>query len=203
MKLELSLIKKIKPILFIILISPSFYWFINLYLGNMGINPIDETIRKLGEFSLRLLILTLLITPIAKINSLRNLVSLRRMIGLFAFYYICLHLSSYIILDHFFNWDFILKDVYKRPFITLGFSSFLLTIPLALTSNNILVRKLTYKIWKRIHKLIYIIAPLASLHYFLLTKADKTEPLVYIFIIILLLLFRLINHLLKKGSLPR
>ncbi len=203
MKLELGLIKKIKPILFIILIFPSFYWFVNLYLGKMGINPIDETIRKLGEFSLRLLILTLLITPIARINLLRNIVILRRMIGLFAFYYICLHLSSYIILDHFFNWDFILKDVYKRPFITFGFFSFLLTIPLALTSNNILVRKLTYKIWKRIHKLIYIIAPLASLHYFLLTKADKTEPLVYIFIIILLLLYRLINYLSKKGSLPR
>ena len=203
MKLELSLIKKIKPILFIILIFPSFYWFINLYLGKMGINPIDETIRKLGEFSLRLLILTLLVTPIAKINLFRNIVMLRRMIGLFAFYYICLHLSTYIILDHFFNWNFILKDIYKRPFITFGFFSFLLTIPLALTSNNFLVKKLTYKIWKRIHKLIYFITPFACLHYYLLTKADKTEPLVYFFIIILLLLFRLINYLSKKGSFPR
>ena len=109
-----------------------------------------------------------------------------------------LHLSTYIILDHYFNWDFILKDVYKRPFITLGFSAYILTIPLAITSNNVLVRKLTYRIWKKTHKIIYIVGLLGSLHYYLLTKADKTEPLIYLIIILTLLIIRLFP-LIKKN----
>ena len=203
MNLKLSLIKKVKSSLFIILLTPSFYWFIKLYLGKMGVNPIDAIIRELGEFSLCLLILTLLITPLAQINSLRNLQILRRMIGLFAFFYICLHLSSYIILDHFFNWKFILKDIYKRPFITLGFFAFLFSLPLVITSSNILVKKLTYKIWKNIHKFIYLVAPLAGLHYYLLTKADKREPLIYLTLIGLLLLWRIFIYFSKRFSLPR
>ena len=203
MDLKLSLIKKFKPFLFTILITPCFYWFSKLYLGEMGVNPIEATIHKLGEFSLRLLILTLLITPLTQISSLRNLQILRRMVGLFAFFYICLHLSSYIVLDHFFNWEFILKDVYKRPFITLGFLAFLFTIPLALTSNNTLITKLTYKVWKKIHRLIYFIAPLAGLHYYLLTKADKTKPIIYLTLISLLLLSRIIIYFSKKTFFSR
>ena len=129
MNLKLIIVKRIKPFLFIILLTPSLYWYIKLYLGRMGINPIESIIHELGEFSLRLLILTLLITPLSQIYFFRNLKILRRMIGLFAFFYIFLHFSSYIILDHFFNWEQILKDIYKRPFITLGFISFLLIIP--------------------------------------------------------------------------
>ena len=197
MNLTSSLIKKIKPLLFILLIIPSIFWFIKLYNGQMGINPVDAIIHELGEFSLRLIILTLLITPLTQIKSLKNIIILRRMLGLFCFYYIFLHFISYIVLDHFFNWEFIVKDVYKRPFITLGFSAFLLTIPLATTSNNTLVRKLTYKIWKKIHRLIYLIAPLAGFHYYLLTKADKTEPLIYLGIILLLLLWRFYFKIIK------
>ena len=203
MNLKLSLVKKIKPFLFIILLVPSFYWYIKLYLGKMGVNPIEATIHELGEFSLRLLILTLLITPLSQVYYLRNLQILRRMIGIFAFYYICLHFSSYIILDHFFNWEQILKDIYKRPFITLGFLSFLLMFPLVATSNNVMVRKLTYKVWKMIHRLIYFIAPLAGLHYYLLTKADKTKPLIYLSIIFILILLRVIIYFSKKDFSPR
>ena len=203
MKLHLNLVKKFKPIIFFILLMPSIYWFIKFFTGQMGINPIDAIIRELGEFSLQLMILTLFVTPLTQIQMLRNIKILRRMIGLFAFYYICLHLTSYIILDHFFNWNFILKDIYKRPFITLGFLAFLLTIPLALTSNLYLVRKLSYKIWKKIHRLIYIIAPLASLHYYLLTKADKKEPLIYIIIILILLILRPIIYFSKNESFPK
>ena len=103
MNLKISLVKKIKPILFIILITPFFYWFIKLYLGKMGVNPIDAIIRELGDFSLKLIILTLLITPLTEIKYLKNILILRRMIGLFAFFYISIHFSSYIILDHYFN----------------------------------------------------------------------------------------------------
>ena len=125
------------------------------------------------------------------------------MIGLFAFYYMTLHLSSYVVLDHYFNWDFLFKDIYKRPFISLGFFSFILTLPLAFTSNNIMLKKLRYKTWKNIHRLIYIIAPIASLHYYLLTKADKTEPLIYLIIIFILLIFRVIIYFSKKESSPK
>ena len=154
MKLKLILLKKIKPFIFMFLLTPSFYWFTKLFMGKMGVNPIDSLMRELGEFSLQLIILTLLFSPLTQIKLLRNLQNLRRMYGLFAFYYMSLHLSTYIILDHYFNWDFILKDVYKRPFITLGFSAYILTIPLAITSNNVLVRKLTYRIWKKTHKIM-------------------------------------------------
>ena len=198
MRLDLILIKKIKPLLFIVLLTPSFYWYVKLFMGKMGVNPIDSLIRELGEFSLQLIILTLLISPLIQIKLLRNLQSLRRMIGLFAFYYMCLHLSTYVIIDHYFNWDFILKDVYKRPFITLGFLAYILTIPLAITSNNAIVRKLTYRLWKKLHKIVYIVGLLGSLHYYLLTKADKTEPLIYLVIIVILLTFRLFSSAQKR-----
>jgi len=203
MNLKLNLIKKIKPFLFIILLAPGFYWFIKLYLGEMGVNPIEAIIRESGEFSLRLLILTLLITPLSQIKSLRNLQILRRMIGLFTFFYICLHLSSYIVLDHFFNWKFILKDIYTRPFIALGFFAFLFSVPLMITSNNLLARKLTYNVWKNLHKFIYLVAPLAGLHYYLLAKADKREPLIYLALIGLLLFWRIFIYFSKKFSLLR
>ena len=179
-----------KPIVFLLLVLPSVYWGVNFIDNNLGINPIDKLMDKLGEMSLRLIILTLLLSSLSDIKFLRSLLNLRRMIGLFAFYYIFLHFMTYIILDHYFNWQFIIKDIIKRPFITFGFISFILLIPLAFTSINILVKKLGYKLWKRIHMLIYIVAPLSALHYYLLTKADKTDPLIYLSIIIFLLIWR-------------
>ena len=122
------------------------------------------------------------------------------MIGLFAFYYVCLHFLSYIILDHFFDINFIIKDIIKRPFITFGFISFILLLPLVFTSTDKMLKKLTYKVWKKIHYLIYIIAPLAGLHYYLLKKADKTEPLIYLGIISFLLLWRLYLYIIKKTN---
>ena len=119
------------------------------------------------------------------------------MIGLFAFYYVLLHFTTYIFLDHFFNWNFILKDILKRPFITFGFISFIFLIPLALTSTNYMIKKLTFKIWKKIHYLIYLVAPLSALHYLLLTKADKTEPIIYLTIIFIVFIWR---FFLKKIS---
>ncbi|MBD42206.1 MAG: sulfoxide reductase heme-binding subunit YedZ [Pelagibacteraceae bacterium] len=203
MILTTSHVKKIKKITFIFILFPSFYWSINFYLGNMGVNPVDAIIREFGEFSLILIIVTLSITPISKIKSLKNFQILRRMLGLFSFYYVCLHLISYVFLDHFFNWEYILKDIYKRPFITLGFLSFVLLIPLAITSNNKAVRKLKYKVWKNIHRIIYPVSILGGFHYFLLTKSDKTEPLIYLIIIFFLLIFRIVYFFSKKLSSPK
>ena len=197
MLLSTKVFIKLKPLLFFFLILPSLFWFFKFFQGNFGVNPIDKLMDELGRFSLKLLILTLLVSSLSKYSKLRSLVSIRRMIGLFAFYYILLHFLSYIILDHFFNFEFILKDIAKRPFITLGFISFLLLLPLVITSSDGMIKLLTFKVWKKIHYLIYIIAPLAGLHFYLLTKADKTEPLVYLVIILLLLVWRIVSKFLK------
>jgi len=198
MILSTKVVKLIKPLLFVLLIIPSVFWLYLFVEGRLGINPIDKLEDKLGELALRLLILTLLISSLSKTKYLRALQILRRMIGLFAFYYVMLHFTVFIAIDHFFNWQFILKDIVKRPFITFGFISFLLLIPLATTSTNNMVKKISYRIWKKIHMLIYIVTPLAALHFFLLTKANKIEPIIYLSIIFILLLWRLYSKLIKN-----
>ena len=166
---------RIKPYIFFLLCLPSIFWLYKYINGNLGINPIDKLMDKLGEFALQLLIATLFLSSLSKQKNFRSLQILRRMIGLFVFYYVCLHIMTYIVLDYFFNWKLIFKDILKRPFITFGFISFVLFLPLVFTSTNSMIKKLTYRVWKNLHKLIYIIAPLVTLHYFLLTKADKKE----------------------------
>ena len=203
MVLNSKTVNRSKPIVIILLIVPSLYWFIMFINGNLGINPIEKLMDNLGEMGLRLLIVTLILSMLSQIKTFRALQNIRRIIGLLAFYYVCFHFLAYIVLDHFFNWHFIIKDIYKRPFITLGFLAFLFLIPLAITSNNISMKKFSYTIWKRIHKLIYLVAPLAGLHYFLLTKADKREPLIYLIIIFFLLILRFFYYFLKKLSSPK
>ena len=190
-------IKNTKPIIFYLLILPSFIWIASFINGTLGVNPIDKLTDELGQMALRLLVATLILSSISKFKYFRSLIYLRRMIGLFAFYYVLLHFTTYIFLDHFFNWNFILKDILKRPFITFGFISFIFLIPLALTSTNYMIKKLTFKIWKKIHYLIYLAAPLSALHYLLLTKADKTEPTIYLTIIFIVFIWR---FFLKKIS---
>ena len=190
-------IKNTKPIIFYLLILPSFIWIASFINGTLGVNPIDKLTDELGQMALRLLAATLILSSISKFKYFRSLINFRRMIGLFAFYYVLLHFTTYIFLDHFFNWNFILKDILKRPFITFGFISFIFLIPLALTSTNYMIKKLTFKIWKKIHYLIYLAAPLSALHYLLLTKADKTEPIIYLTIIFIVLIWR---FFLKKIS---
>ena len=191
MTLSTKMMSRIKPLIFLFLLLPSLIWIYKFSINDLGVNPIEKLMHNLGEFALRLIITTLFISSLAQLKYLRSLQNLRRMIGLFAFYYVVLHLTTYVVLDHFFNWKFLFKDILKRPFISLGFISFLLLIPLALTSTKAMVKKLTYKVWKDIHKLIYVIAPLATMHFFLLTKADKKEPMIYLLIIFILFAWRI------------
>ena len=184
-----------KPILFLILLIPSLIWGFQFFNGNLGVNPIENLMDKMGLMALRVIVLTLIISSLADIKYFKSIVVLRRMIGLFAFYYVCLNFLTYIVLDHFFDIKFIFKDIAKRPFITFGFISFLCLIPLAITSNKFSLRKLGYKIWKRIHYLIYIAAFLSSLHFYMLVRANKTEPLIYIIIILILLSYRLFTRI--------
>ncbi len=183
--------QQLKPIIFIILVVPSFIWLFQFFNGKLGVNPIENLMDKMGLMALRVIILTLIISSLADIKSIKSIVVLRRMIGLFAFYYVCLHFFTYVFLDHFLDIKFIFKDIAKRPFITFGFISFVCLIPLAITSNKLSIKKLGYKIWKRIHYLIYIAAILSSLHFYMLVRANKIEPLIYIIIIIFLLFYRM------------
>ena len=185
-------IRKIKPIIFFLLLTPSIVWSYQFITGGLGVNPIEKLMDELGRMALRLIITALLVSSLAEYKFSRALIEIRRMVGLFSFYYVCLHFLSYIILDHFFDLRFIIKDIIKRPFITFGFLSFVLLIPLASTSTKPLVKKLGYKVWKRIHYLIYPAAMLSSFHFFMLVRANKIEPAIYIGIIFLLLGYRII-----------
>ena len=184
-----------KPVLFILILFPSLLWAYQFVTGNLGVNPIEKLMDELGLMALRLIIITLMITTLSNIKSLKSIVVLRRMIGLFAFYYVCLHFSTYIVLDHFLDMQFIIQDIIKRPFITFGFISFLFLIPLASTSTNNIIKRLGFKLWKKIHYLIYPVAILASMHFYVLVRADKTEPVIYMGIIILLLLHRIFKRI--------
>jgi sulfoxide reductase heme-binding subunit YedZ len=184
-----------KPVLFILILFPSLLWAYQFVTGNLGVNPIEKLMDELGLMALRLIIITLMITTLSNIKPLKSIVVLRRMIGLFAFYYVCLHFSTYIVLDHFLDMQFIIQDIIKRPFITFGFISFLFLIPLASTSTNNMIKRLGFKLWKKIHYLIYPVAILASMHFYVLVRADKTEPVIYMGIIILLLLHRIFKRI--------
>jgi len=160
------------------------------FTGDLGVNPIETLVRQLGVWGLRLLLVGLAITPAAVILRKPRLVRFRRTIGLFAFAYVTLHLSSYIGVDLFFDFGQLVKDILKRPFITLGMAAFALLIPLAMTSTNGWVVRMGRAAWSRLHWLIYVIVPLGVAHYYLLVKADHRPPLVYGAILAVLLGWR-------------
>ena len=182
--------RKIKPIIFLAIIAPSFLWSFQLINGSLGVNPIEKLMDNFGEMGLRLIIATLLISSLSEFKKLRFLADVRRMVGLFAFFYVSCHFFTYIALDHFFDVSFIINDILKRPFITFGFLSFVLLIPLVITSPKKMLKILGYAVWKKIHYLIYPAAILSSVHFFMLVRANKIEPAIYIFIILVLLLYR-------------
>jgi methionine sulfoxide reductase heme-binding subunit len=154
-------------------------------------DPIKRTIDYLGEWGLRLLALSLAITPARKLFGWVWLLRYRRTIGVFAFSYIALHLTTYIAVDQGFDWHQIWADIVKRPYITFGMTGFVLLSPLAITSTNAMIRRLGARRWRMLHRLVYIIAPLGVLHYDLLVKKDATWPHFYAAIIGVLLAYRL------------
>lgn len=158
--------------------------------GTLGANPIEAVTRSLGDWALRFMLLTLTATPLRRISGWGWPMRIRRMLGLYTFFYALLHLSSYIVLDQFFYWPEIWSDILKRPFITIGMASFLLLIPLAVTSTNKWMRRLGRN-WLRLHKLVYPIAIGAVTHHLMLAKVLTLEPLLYAAILAVLLLARL------------
>jgi sulfoxide reductase heme-binding subunit YedZ len=160
--------------------------------GGLGANPIEVITHSTGDWTLILIMTTLSISPLRKLTKQYWLIGVRRMIGLFAFFYACLHFTTYIWLDKFFDVHEMIKDVYKRPFITAGFTAFVLMIPLALTSTKGWIRRLGGKNWQRLHRLIYITAIAGVVHYIWLVKADLRKPLQYAFVLSVLLLYRVV-----------
>ena len=160
------------------------------YSSQLGANPIEYITRSLGTWTLVFLLITLSITPLRKLSGWSWLIKLRRMAGLFAFFYALLHFTTYIWLDQFFDLNSIYKDVIKRPFITIGFSAFIMLIPLAITSTNAMMRKLGGKRWQMLHRLIYLVAIFGVLHYWWLVKKDITQPLIYAVVLAALLGYR-------------
>jgi sulfoxide reductase heme-binding subunit YedZ len=159
--------------------------------NNLGANPIDEITRQTGIWTLRFLLITLAVTPARRLTGWNRLIQLRRMLGLFAFFYGSLHFLTYIWLDQFFVVEEIIADVMERPFITVGFASFVLLIPLAATSTTAMIKRLGGKWWQRLHRLVYGIAIGGVVHYLWLVKADIQQPLIYGSILAVLLTYRL------------
>jgi sulfoxide reductase heme-binding subunit YedZ len=158
--------------------------------AGLGANPIEFVTRSTGTWTLVGLLVTLAITPLRRLTGRAGLVRYRRMLGLFAFFYACLHFATYIWLDQFFDLAAIARDIVKRPFITVGFAAFALLIPLAATSNQAMMRRLGRR-WQWLHRLVYAIAVLGVVHYFWLVKKDMTQPLVYGGVLAVLLAARL------------
>jgi sulfoxide reductase heme-binding subunit YedZ len=158
--------------------------------GGLSANPIEFITRSTGTWTLVGLLVTLSVTPLRRLSGRAEFIRYRRMLGLFSFFYACLHFVTYIWLDQFFDPAAIAKDIVKRPFITLGFSAFVLLIPLAATSTHAMMRRLGRR-WQQLHRLIYPIALLGVIHYLWLVKKDMTVPLIYGGVLMLLLVVRL------------
>lgn len=184
-------IKWIKAAVFVLCLVPLLHLGWLGLRGRLGANPIEHITHSTGWWTLAFLLITLTVTPLRRLTNWNWLLKLRRTLGLYAFFYVCLHFTTYLWLDQFFDWRGILKDIGKRPFITVGFTAFLLLIPLAATSTNAMVRRLGGKRWQRLHRAVYAIGVLGVLHFWWLVKKDITEPLIFGTLLGTLLLVRL------------
>jgi methionine sulfoxide reductase heme-binding subunit len=197
-----------KPIVFVLGLVPLGYLAWGAATGALGANPIERITRATGEWTLRFLLLTLAITPLRRLTGWNGANRFRRMLGLFAFAYATLHLGTYVWLDQFFDWVAIAKDVYKRPFITAGMTSFAVLVPLALTSTAGMIRRMGGTAWRRLHRLSYLAAAAGVVHFWWLVKADIRQPRMYGILLGLLLGWRVWDALGRRfrpaaASLPR
>jgi sulfoxide reductase heme-binding subunit YedZ len=189
-----------KPLLFALCALPALLLVRGAVQNDLGANPLEKVIHETGTWALRLLLLTLAVTPLRRVSGWSWLQRVRRMLGLFAFAYACLHFTAWVWLDQGLSWAALLADIAKRPYITVGFAAFVLLIPLAATSTRGMMRRLGRR-WQRLHRLVYLSAGLGVLHFVWLVKADWLEPAIYAAILILLLALRL--PWLRRAANPR
>ena len=166
-------------------------------------NPIEFITHSTGTWTLVILLASLAITPLRKIKALNWTIKLRKMLGLYAFLYVCLHFLTYLWLDHFFDWAHIGQDIAKRPYVTVGFAAFMMLVPLALTSNKFSIRKLTGKRWQQLHWLVYPAAICGVVHYYWLVKADIRQPVMYAVVLAVLLGVRIFYKIKPQQRSPR
>ena len=184
-----------KPVLHFLCLLPFSLLILRLVQNELGANPVETLTHGTGEWGLRFLILTLAMSPLRQWTGLAAWLRFRRILGLYVFFYVACHFSIWLLFDHSLDLLAMLEDIYERPYITIGFSAFVLLIPLAITSNQASISRLG-KRWRLLHRLVYPIGLLAVLHFLWLVKADYLEPGIYAGIMLLLLLHR-------KGPLQR
>ncbi|MGZ8192765.1 MAG: sulfite oxidase heme-binding subunit YedZ [Methylobacter sp.] len=190
--LGIRLIDRIKAGVFVLALIPLIKLGMGAYLDALGANPIEKITRTTGYWTLTFLLITLSATPFRRILGWNWLIRLRRMLGLFAFFYGSLHFLTYLVLDQFFDWPAIVKDIVKRPYITVGFPSYVLMIPLAITSTDRMIRRVGGKRWRWLHRLIYLSAVGGVVHYWWLVKKDITNPATFALLLGILLGVRVI-----------
>jgi sulfoxide reductase heme-binding subunit YedZ len=200
MALPASVRRLIKPALFLVCLIPAALLGWDAARGALT-DPIKEITHRTGWWGLTLLVVTLAVTPARRLTGWNGLVKYRRMLGLFAFFYLLLHFLTYLVLDQFFAWSFIVEDIAERPYITVGFAGFLMLLSLAVTSTNGWIRRLGRK-WQRLHSLIYVAALCGVVHFLWQVKADVREPTIYGLIIATLLGIRLVRRPRRRAA-PR
>jgi sulfoxide reductase heme-binding subunit YedZ len=193
----------LKPLIFAASLGPLAYLSVGAVQGSLGANPIETITHSTGLWTLRFMLLALAVTPLRWLSGWNGIIRFRRMLGLFAFFYGSLHLVTYVWLDQFFDWAAMAKDVAKRPFITAGFSAYVLLVPLALTSTAGMIRRLGGRAWRRLHRLAYAAAALGVVHYWWLVKADIRPPRNYGIVLGVLLIVRLYVALRGGALTPR
>ena len=185
------MMSRLKPVIFLACMFPLGQLLYYGFTDDLTANPIEYITRFTGSWALIILLASLGITPLRKITGWNDLIKFRRMLGLFAFFYVVLHFSTFVVLDHFFDFERIVKDIYKRPYVTAGFTAFVLLIPLALTSTAGMIRRLG-KRWQQLHRLVYVAAVAGVIHFYWLVKADIRRPVQYAAVLLLLLGYRVV-----------
>ncbi len=191
-------ITRIKAAVFAVCLIPLALLVWRALTGGLTANPIEDITHHTGWWTLTFLMVTLSVTPLRLLLNAPWLLRLRRMLGLFAFFYASLHFSTWLVLDQFFDWDAMLKDIVKRPYITIGFTAFVLLTPLAATSTNAMVRRLGARRWQALHRLVYVIAILGVTHFWWLVKKDIREPLAFAMLLAILFAIRAWHALGKR-----
>jgi sulfoxide reductase heme-binding subunit YedZ len=196
------MIRYAKVAVFLLALSPALGLGWLAYAGGLGANPIDTITDTTGIWTLRFVLATLAVTPLRRLTGWNAAIRFRRMLGLFAFFYGTLHFLTWLVLDQFFGWEFILADIAKRPYITAGFTGFVLMIPLAITSTAGWIRRLGGRWWNRLHRLIYATGVAGVIHFLWLVKVVSTEQIVYAVILGVLLGLRLWWAIAKRVAAP-
>ena len=183
--------RPLKAVLFLGALAPFLVLLFDAFTDGLGADPVKSITHRTGWWTITLLLVTLSVTPIRRVTGLNRLIQQRRMLGLFAFFYATLHFLTYVVLDQTLDLSYVGEDIAKRPYITVGFTAWLLLIPLAVTSTKGWIRRLG-KRWTRLHRLIYLVAVLGTIHFYWQVKKDVREPLIFAGILLVLLAFRLI-----------